>query len=209
MAEARQAVRFHFAVSHDGGIHLDYDWEVVKLIFHAGTRAWKKAFNRGITSFKNRIFPLCPELVLGSAVIMAGIYAVTGLDLTFGLASTTLSYVDTDTFITQLASALSAAFIFALLTAFTVRCVLRLLYSYHGWMYLNFAQAKKPPLHIKLWFVAVKALTSLRKICSGASKLRLYSFQGVLPTLPLPSVEQTLKRYTHFFLHYVKEFITD
>ena len=184
MAEARQAVRFHFAVSHDGGIHLDYDWEVLKLIFHAGTRAWKKAFARGVTSFKNRIFPLCPELVLGSAVLLGAIYAVSGLDLTFGLASTALTYVDTDTFIAQLLMALLASFIFALLAAFTVRCLLRLLYSYQGWMYLSFAQSKNPPLHIRLWFIAVKALTSLRKICSGAKCIRLYSFQGSCPPCP-------------------------
>ena len=46
--------------------------------------------------------------------------------------------------------------------------------------------------------MTVKALTSVRLI--GASSLRtgkamLYSYQGALPTLPVPFISSTLKRY--------------
>ena len=55
---------------------------------------------------------------------------------------------------------------------------------------------KNPPLHMKLWFNVVAALTSLRILGHPTRKGKplLYSYQGAMPAMPLPSVQDTLKR---------------
>ena len=55
---------------------------------------------------------------------------------------------------------------------------------------------KNPPLHIRLWFNVAAALTSLRLLGhpTRRGKPMLYSYQGAMPTMPLPSVRDTLKR---------------
>ena len=45
MAEAHQAVAFSFAVTHDG-LDVDFDLEVLRLIFHSGVRSWRKRITR-------------------------------------------------------------------------------------------------------------------------------------------------------------------
>jgi hypothetical protein len=46
--------------------------------------------------------------------------------------------------------------------------------------------ARKPTLWLKVWFVAVRALTR--------GKPLLYSFQGALPHLPVPPIQDTVRR---------------
>ena len=55
---------------------------------------------------------------------------------------------------------------------------------------------KNPPLHIRLWFNVAAALTSLRLLGhpTRRGKPMLYSYQGAMPAMPLPSVQDTLKR---------------
>lgn len=58
--------------------------------------------------------------------------------------------------------------------------------------------SRSPPLHIVAWMATVKALTSLRLIgvpSRTTGHPRLYSYQGALPTLPVPAVADTLRRY--------------
>lgn len=63
--------------------------------------------------------------------------------------------------------------------------ILRKLYSYHGWMYQE--HGEKVPLNTKVW-------AGLVKLFIGRNP-SLYSYQGLLPTLPLPSLDDTLRRY--------------
>jgi hypothetical protein len=46
----------------------------------------------------------------------------------------------------------------------------------------------------KIWFLFVKIL-------SGGSKPLLYSYQGSLPRLPLPSLKETMSRVSSVMLH--------
>lgn len=41
MAEGHQAVAFSFAITHDG-LDVDFDFEVLRLIFRGVVRSWKK-----------------------------------------------------------------------------------------------------------------------------------------------------------------------
>ena len=59
-------------------------------------------------------------------------------------------------------------------------------------------QIKNPPWHIRLWFNVAAALTSLRLLGHPATrrgKPMLHSYQGAMPTMPLPSVRDTLRRH--------------
>ena len=76
-----------------------------------------------------------------------------------------------------------------------VRLALRLLFSYQNWIYLERNQVKNPPLHIRLWSMIVFGLMNLKVIKDKSRKPMLYSYQGTLPALPVPSVEKTIERY--------------
>lgn len=58
-------------------------------------------------------------------------------------------------------------------------------------MYEERGKGRKISLRTKLWLCLVKLLT-----CYG--RPQLYSFQGSLPRLPLPSVQDTTKRVRYF-----------
>jgi carnitine O-palmitoyltransferase 1 len=62
---------------------------------------------------------------------------------------------------------------------------LKKLFSYHGWMYQE--HGKPMGLGPKVWGGLVKLLVGRNP--------SLYSYQSVLPTLPLPSLDDTLRKY--------------
>lgn len=72
----------------------------------------------------------------------------------------------------------------ALLLATIQRCLLRCLLRYKGFLY----NARKPTKLDMVWGLAMKLLI-------GNRQHRLYSFQGVLPSLPVPSLKDTCERY--------------
>ena len=49
MAEAHQAVAFNLAITHEG-VHINYDEEVLKLVFQSGLRSYRKRFARFVVS---------------------------------------------------------------------------------------------------------------------------------------------------------------
>ncbi|KAA0196271.1 hypothetical protein HAZT_HAZT000819 [Hyalella azteca] len=57
-----------------------------------------------------------------------------------------------------------------------------------GWMYEERGRGAKMSLTSKVWLMTVKLLSQF-------SSPMLYSFQGSLPSLPVPSVEDTMTRY--------------
>lgn len=61
---------------------------------------------------------------------------------------------------------------------------------YKGWMYESRGRGGKISTKTKIWLVFVKIL-------SGWKKPKLYSFQGSLPRLPLPSVRDTMQRVSY------------
>ena len=68
MAEAHQAVAFNLAVTHEG-VHINYDEEVLKLVFQSGLRSYRKRFAR----FVVRIKPISPSNFLHFASFGGGI----------------------------------------------------------------------------------------------------------------------------------------
>lgn len=68
---------------------------------------------------------------------------------------------------------------------YTLRYTLKLLLMYKGWMYEARGKGRKISKKTQLWILLVRIL-------SGWNKPRLYSFQGSLPRLPLPSLHDTM-----------------
>lgn len=51
MAEAHQAVAFSFAITHEG-FDINYDQEVLNLVWNSGIRSWKKRLARAKVCLK-------------------------------------------------------------------------------------------------------------------------------------------------------------
>ena len=73
-----------------------------------------------------------------------------------------------------------------------MRYTMKLLLMYKGWMYETRGPGSKVSLGTKLWVGLVRVLAKW-------NKPSLYSFQGSLPRLPLPDVEQTVTRVSNSF----------
>ena len=70
---------------------------------------------------------------------------------------------------------------------YALRYTLKLLLYYKGWMYEARGKGTSMSRQTKAWLFVVKML-------SGWNKPKLYSFQGSLPKLSLPSVHDTMTR---------------
>lgn len=51
MAEAHQAVAFSFAITHEG-VHINYDLEVLTIVWASGLRSYKKRFFGFVVSLR-------------------------------------------------------------------------------------------------------------------------------------------------------------
>lgn len=80
-----------------------------------------------------------------------------------------------------------------LIGVFTLRYSLKLLLIYKGWMYEERGRGRQVSTATKLWVLLVRVL-------SGWNKPKLYSFQGSLPRLPLPSLHSTMQRVRVLFI---------
>ncbi|KAJ9587392.1 hypothetical protein L9F63_019093, partial [Diploptera punctata] len=81
---------------------------------------------------------------------------------------------------------------------YSVRYTLKLMLMYKGWMYEQRGKGRVISIHTRIWFLFVK-------IFSGGTRPMLYSFQGSLPRLPLPSLKDTMEHY----LRSVRPLLTD
>ncbi|KRT82430.1 hypothetical protein AMK59_3641 [Oryctes borbonicus] len=88
----------------------------------------------------------------------------------------------------QLFGSAIVASIMWLTVIYTIRYTLKLLLMYKGWMYEARAKGARISVQTRVWLLLVRIL-------SGWNKPKLYSFQGSLPKLPLPSLHDTLTRY--------------
>eukprot|EP00095_Tigriopus_kingsejongensis_P011758 snap_masked-scaffold241_size241811-processed-gene-1.4 protein:Tk11758 transcript:snap_masked-scaffold241_size241811-processed-gene-1.4-mRNA-1 annotation:"carnitine o-palmitoyltransferase liver isoform-like isoform 1" len=96
-----------------------------------------------------------------------------------------------------LLSCLILAILGSLLAVSVVRFFLRHLFSYTGWIYLERQQLRNPPILIKIWMYLINLLISIRLVGKESSPGHpmLLSYQGALPSLPVPSLPDTIVRY--------------
>ncbi|KAM4617272.1 carnitine O-palmitoyltransferase 1, liver isoform 2-T2 [Discoglossus pictus] len=187
MAEAHQAVAFQFTVTPDG-IDLRLSHEALRQIYLSGLHSWKKKFIRFKNGILTGVFPSSPSswFIVVVGVTSASLY--TKVDPTFGLIDKINNTLNTTGYMTTQTKEIVSGVVFgtglwvALIA--TMRCSLKKLLSYHGWM---FAEHGKLSTSTKIWMGMVK-------LFSGRKPM-LYSFQTCLPHLPVPAVKDTVKRY--------------
>uniref|UniRef100_A0A1B6CIN1 carnitine O-palmitoyltransferase n=1 Tax=Clastoptera arizonana TaxID=38151 RepID=A0A1B6CIN1_9HEMI len=186
MAEAHSAVAFSFSITHEGW-DVNFDREVLHLVWLSGIRSWKKRVLRFKNNLKNGVFPAALHSLW---VIMAavGIYHLAGYKIPFGLFEFVLAQLPDKSIKNQLMATSIISFALWLLIIYSIRYTLKLLLIYKGWMYEERGKNRQISKRTKLWLLAVKIL-------SGSSKPLLYSYQGSLPKLPVPHVTDTMKRY--------------
>jgi hypothetical protein len=79
-----------------------------------------------------------------------------------------------------------------LIVVLGIRCLLRALLSYQGWMYES---RGKISFTTRAWMVAMKMITGRHPL--------LYSYQGALPRLPVPNLHDTMERVSLLSLPYL------
>lgn len=103
----------------------------------------------------------------------------------------------------NIAACSTVGLVFWLSICITLRLTLRVLLTYRGFMFES--RGKGVSLTTKIWAVLLKSKFSntfqafIHEVLISAiikfNKPSLYSFQGLLPTLPLPKLGDTIKRY--------------
>uniref|UniRef100_A0A1I8JML1 Carnitine O-palmitoyltransferase n=1 Tax=Macrostomum lignano TaxID=282301 RepID=A0A1I8JML1_9PLAT len=188
MAEAHQAVVFAFNIT-DQGIQFEFDKDALHQVWRSGVRAYKKRYAGFKNRLRNGIYPAKPGSLLTTMLVMI-LATMFGNDLSLGyvklLNPVVVKYLGVvpphDTYVSCALIACGLWLSAILLYKQLIGCLL----AYHGWMYE--AHGRSISWRTKVWSVLVKLLVS----CKRAG---LYSFQGALPRLPVPNVDDTIRRY--------------
>ncbi len=135
----------------------------------------------------NGFFPSHPLRGLVTVAIVTGLKRYKNIDLSFGTAALIQDRISRN-WVTEENSELAGCAIFSgtvFLAAVLARQIaLSRLLSYHGWMYES---KNNVSLKTKIWSVLVKILVG--------SNPKLNSYQHLLPFLPVPSLNDTVRRY--------------
>ncbi|XP_048881407.1 carnitine O-palmitoyltransferase 1, muscle isoform [Brienomyrus brachyistius] len=186
MAEAHQAVGFQFTVTPEG-IDLHLSREVLKHIYLSGVTSWRKRAIRFKNGILAGVYPASPSSWLIVVIaIMSTLYA--RVDPSMGMIESIKKTLPVSDYLTVQTQTIVSAILFATGLWFSIILVLRytlkVLLSYHGWI---FESHGKKSFSTQLWLRLVKIFSGRRPL--------LYSFQASLPRLPVPSVDDTIRRY--------------
>uniref|UniRef100_A0A8C4LHZ5 carnitine O-palmitoyltransferase n=1 Tax=Equus asinus asinus TaxID=83772 RepID=A0A8C4LHZ5_EQUAS len=186
MAEAHQAVGFRPSLTSDGG-EAELSAPVLQEIYVSGLRSWKRHLSRFWNDFLTGVFPASPLswLFLFSAIQLASFLQ---LDPSLGLMEKIKELLPDwggqhHRLRGVLAAALFASCLWGALIL-TLHIALRLLLSYHGWLLEPHGAMSSPT---KTWLALVR-------IFSGRHPM-LFSYQRSLPRQPVPSVQDTVRKY--------------
>lgn len=186
MAEAHSAVAFSFSITHEGW-DVNFDREVLHLVWQSGIRSWKKRIARFKNNIKNGIYPAPLQSLWAIVAILVAMHFAK-----YGMVHTCINAVlvlmPGSTLLWELLACMLLGVVVWLTIIYAVRYSLKLLLMYKGWMYEERGKGRVISARTKIWFLFVKIL-------SGGSKPLLYSYQGSLPRLPLPSLKETMSRY--------------
>ncbi|ULU08278.1 hypothetical protein L3Y34_019436 [Caenorhabditis briggsae] len=187
MAEARSAAALSFAVTHDG-VSVSYDQELLRDIWHGISRSYKRRTGRFKNDFMNGMFP-ANSWTLGLVVGAVAVFSVIKHDLSFGIfpfiQNYIVHYVFGDGYLGQSISIAVAGALLWLIFVQLLRLSIKTLLEYKGWMYES--PGKPVSKATKLWL-------GVLHIISKAGPM-LHSFQGALPRLPLPKLDDTVRKH--------------
>uniref|UniRef100_A0A0N5A3Y6 carnitine O-palmitoyltransferase n=1 Tax=Parastrongyloides trichosuri TaxID=131310 RepID=A0A0N5A3Y6_PARTI len=198
MAEARSVAGINIALTHDG-VAVSYDQELLRDIWSAFSRSYRKRFARFKNHFKAGIFPAnLTSLVATLGIVVLG--ALFYIDLTLGIVTLLrnwiLYYIFGSGYFCHMMSLLIGGSLFWFILIQIMRLSLKFLLSYKGWMYQSSFE-KNITQFTKIWFGILHFISKFEPT--------LHSFQGSLPHLPLPNLDDTLDRH----LKSIRPFTTD
>ncbi|XP_070190742.1 carnitine O-palmitoyltransferase 1, liver isoform-like isoform X2 [Littorina saxatilis] len=186
MAEAHAAVAFSFTVTPDG-VDVNLNHEALHAVWESGVISWKKRIGKLKNNFHNGVFPASPLSLLFFVTIVLAIKTA-GWDASMGVINVLHLHVPVvnsySYSVGQYLSTLLFALFLWLVTIMTIRYFLKLLLTYHGWMYEMHGTLS---LRTKLWLGLIRIF--------GGRKPMLNSYQASLPKLPVPSLHDTMQRY--------------
>ncbi|KAM6961423.1 carnitine O-palmitoyltransferase 1, muscle isoform [Aplochiton taeniatus] len=186
MAEAHQAVGFQFTVSPDG-IDLHLSREVLKHIYLSGVTSWRKRAIRFKNGVLTGVYPASPSSWLFVVIAMLSTLYVR-VDPSLGMVDRLKTFLPGSDYMSEQTRTVVSAILFAsalwLSLIHLLRYTLKALLSYHGWIFESHGKMTKST---KLWLCLVKMFSGRRPL--------LYSFQASLPRLPVPSLDDTIRRY--------------
>lgn len=111
-----------------------------------------------------------------------------GYKAPYDLVNVILPYMPSRSIPWQIFASGLVGLFFWLCIIYIMRYTLKLCFMYKGWMYESRAPGSRISIVTKLWAVVTKFLNNWNNPL-------LYSFQGSLPRLPVPSVHDTLQNY--------------
>lgn len=184
MAEAHSAVAFSFTVTSDG-LCFDFNRNALNAVFASGLRAGKKRIARFKNSIHNQVYPFHPSSWFYFAF---GVFAATYAG--YDYAKSPIPYFEE--FFIKIGIVrhhhVPACLLFSLILWFCGsmlnQLILRVLLSYKGWLFMP---RGKRSLIVYIWSKLLKM--------SMSNHPRLYGYQYSLPSLPLPSLRDTLEKY--------------
>ncbi|KJH51980.1 Choline/Carnitine O-acyltransferase [Dictyocaulus viviparus] len=176
-----------FLVTHDG-VSVSYDQELLCDIWHAFQRGYKRRIGRFKNNFMAGMFPantITISIVIGALSLFSTFHR----DLSFGILPFIeyhiLYFFFGDGIIGFCFSLLISGALIWFVLVQVLRITLKFLLSYKGWMY---EQPGKPISTLtKLWLGFLNVMSK-----SGPM---LHSYQGALPHLPLPSLDETVAKH--------------
>ncbi|XP_054631269.1 carnitine O-palmitoyltransferase 1, liver isoform isoform X2 [Dunckerocampus dactyliophorus] len=187
MAEAHQAVAFQFTVTPDG-IDLQLCHEALRQIYLSGLHSWKKRFIRFKNGVMTGVYPGSPAGFMVVVVSYMSYNKYKQLDPSLGLVSKLGQHIPISKYMSTDSQKIMGGVLVGTGLWVTIimimRNVLKSLLSWHGWMYARHGSVS---WSTRLWMLLVK-------VFSGRKPM-LYSFQNSLPRLPVPSVQDTCRRY--------------
>ncbi|XP_069621599.1 carnitine O-palmitoyltransferase 1, muscle isoform [Ranitomeya imitator] len=186
MAEAHQAVAFQFTVTHDG-VDLQLGRDVLRHLYLSGLIACRKRLITLKSSVLSGVYPASPSTWFAVvAVTLGSLYGK--VDISFGLINKISNLLPGQSVVSPVSRTVTSAVIFSsgvwVSGILIYRQVLRILLSYHGWM---FEPHGKRSLKTKVWGGCMKIMARRQPM--------LYSFQMSLPRLPVPRLGETIDRY--------------
>eukprot|EP00069_Balaena_mysticetus_P000551 bmy_14611T0 len=194
MAEAHQAVAFQFTVTPEG-VDFRLSREALKHIYLSGINSWKRRLIRIKNGILRGVYPGSPTSWLVVVMTTLG-SSYCNVDISMGLICFIQRWLPegcgpyrTPQTRTLLSVAIFSTGVWMMGILF-FRQTLKLLLSYHGWMFEMHGQTSH---FTKVWAMCVRLLSGRRPM--------LYSFQTSLPKLPVPSVSATIHRYLESVKH--------
>uniref|UniRef100_A0A3Q3MSF3 carnitine O-palmitoyltransferase n=1 Tax=Mastacembelus armatus TaxID=205130 RepID=A0A3Q3MSF3_9TELE len=188
MAEAHQAVAFQFTITPEG-IDLQLSYQALNQIYLSGLRSWKKRVSRMRNSVIKGVYPASPSSWL-FVVIATLVTMYMHSDPSMGLIAKIQQHLPLSLNVSLSAqgqtvvSALVFSTLLWLSLILALRFCLKLLLSYHQWMFERHGQISNTT---KVWVTLVRLFSSRKPL--------LYSYQTSLPHLPVPAIKDTLSRY--------------